>query len=147
MENNEKILLSWKIHMAKRNPAKAVSVLILILICAYFIHFTMEDFFFTVVAVFVLLIMVLPYYLPTTFVLTENGITKKMLLSKQNRSWKEFNRYDLEKNIIKLYTMKKKSRLDNYRSFLLICNKNKDEVLTIVEKKLSETKIAEEKQA
>lgn len=136
MENNEKELLTWKIHMAKRNPAKAVSVLILILICAYFIHFTMEDLFFTVIASFVLLIMVLPYYLPTTFILTESGIMKKMLFSKQNRSWSEFNRYDIENNIIKLYTMKKKSRLDNYRSFLIICNNNKDNVLKIVQEKV-----------
>ena len=145
MEEN-KALLSWKIHMAKRNPARAVSVFILILICAYFIHVTMEDFFFTLVSTFVLIIMVLPYYLPTTYILTESGIEKKMLFSRQKRSWSEFNRYAVEKNIIKLFTMKKESRLDNYRSFLLICNKNKDEVLPIVKNKLQSNEITEEKQ-
>ena len=142
-----KILLSWKIHMAKRNPTRAISVLILILICAYFIQFTMEDLFFTIIAFFVLAIMVLPYYLPTTYVMTDEGIEKNMLFSKQKRSWSEFNRFAVEKNLIKLYTMKKKSRLDNYRSLLVICNKNKDEVLTIVKNKLPQVENAEEKQA
>lgn len=147
-KNNESpVLISWTIHLARRNPARAISVLILILICAYFIHLTMEDFFFTLISTVVLLLMVLPYYLPTTFALSEEGISRKMLFSKQKRSWGEFNRYSVDKNTIKLYTMKKESRLDNYRSFLLICNKNKDEVLSIVDNKLSELKNTEEKQA
>jgi len=130
--------------MAKRNPTRAVAVLILIFICAYFIHFTMEDLFFTIVALFVLLIMVLPYYLPTSFILTDEGVEKNMLFSKQKRSWSEFSRYSVEKNVIKLFTMKKESRLDNYRSLLIICNKNKDEVIAVVkEKTKAETKVDE----
>ena len=140
MSNNHTdspVLLSWTIHMARRNPSRAVSVIILILICAYFIHFTMEDIFFTLISFFVLMIMVLPYYLPTTYTLSDEGIEKKMLFSTQKRSWSEFNRYSVDKNNIKLFTMKKESRLDNYRSLLLICNKNKDEVLAIIDNKLS----------
>ncbi|MEA2076421.1 MAG: hypothetical protein U9O95_00195 [Candidatus Marinimicrobia bacterium] len=129
-------LLSWKIHMARRNPSRAIAVAILILICSYFIFYTMEDFFFTFIATFVLIIMVLPYYLPTTYMLTEKGVRRKMLFSNQSRAWSEFNRYDSNKNTIKLYTMKQSSRLDNYRSFLLICNKNKEQVIEIIEKKL-----------
>ena len=130
-------LLSWKIHMARRNPSRAIAVAVLILICSYFIYYTMEDFFFTFIATFVLIIMVLPYYLPTTYILTEAGVRRKMLFSNQDRAWSEFNRYDTDKNTIKLYTMKQSSRLDNYRSFLLICNKNKEQVVEIVEKQLS----------
>ncbi|MCF7832494.1 MAG: hypothetical protein K9N05_02810 [Candidatus Marinimicrobia bacterium] len=129
-------LLSWKIHMSRRNPSRAIAVVILILICSYFIFYTMEDFFFTFIATIVLIIMVLPYYLPTTFSLTEEGITRKMLFSKQSRAWNEFNRYDSDKNTIKLYTMKQSSRLDNYRSFLIICNKNKDDVMKIVQENI-----------
>ena len=129
-------ILSWKIHMARRNPSRAIAVAILILICSYFIYYTMEDFFFTLIATFVLIIMVIPYYLPTTYLLTEVGVTRKMLFSKQSRAWSEFNRYNSDKNTIQLYTMKKSSRLDNYRSFLLICNKNKEQIIKIVENKL-----------
>ena len=123
--------------MARHNPSRAIAVAILILICSYFIYYTMEDFFFTLIATFVLIIMVIPYYLPTTYLLTEEGIMRKMLFSKQSRAWSEFNRYNSDKNTIQLYTMKKSSRLDNYRSFLLICNKNKEQIIKIVENKLS----------
>lgn len=138
-------LLSWKIHMARRNPSRSIAVVILILICSYFIFYTMEDFFFTLIATFVLIIMVLPYYLPTTYTLTEEGVRRKMLFSNQSRAWSEFNRYDSDKNAIKLYTMKQSSRLDNYRSFLLICNKNKEQVIEIIEKKLPSIENPDEK--
>ena len=129
-------LLSWKIHMARRNPSRAIAVAILIIICSYFIFYTMEDFFFTFISTIVLIIMVIPYYLPTTYILTEEGVRRKMLFSNQSRAWSEFNRYDSDKNNVKLYTMKQSSRLDNYRSFLLICNKNKDEVMKIVQENI-----------
>ena len=129
-------LLSWKIHMARRNPSRAIAVAILIIICSYFIFYTMEDFFFTFISTIVLIIMVIPYYLPTTYILTEEGVRRKMLFSNQSRAWSEFNRYASDKNNVKLYTMKQSSRLDNYRSFLLICNKNKEQVIEIVDKKL-----------
>lgn len=138
-------LLSWNIHMARRNLSRSIAVAILILICSYFIFYTMEDFFFTFIATFVLIIMVLPYYLPTTYTLTEEGVTRKMLFSKQSRAWSEFNRYKSDKNTIQLYTMKKSSRLDNYRSFLLICNKNKEQVIEIIEKKLPSIENPDEK--
>ena len=96
----------------------------------------MEDFFFTLISTVVLIIMVIPYYLPTTYTLTEEGVIRKMLFSNQSRAWSEFNRYDSENNTIKLYTMKKSSRLDNYRSFLIICNKNKDEVMKIIQENI-----------
>jgi hypothetical protein len=149
MENNGKTseLLSWKVHLSKKNRTKGIAVIVLILICSYFIYFTMEDFFFTLISTFVLIIMVLPYYLPSTYTLTDSEITKKMLFSKQRRMWSEFNRYDIDKNVIKLYTMKKASRLDNYRSFLLICNKNKDEVLAWVKKKVPEPRNGDNNQA
>ncbi len=129
-------LLSWKIHMARSNPTRAIAVIILILICSYFIFFTLEDVFLTLISTFVLLLMVLPYYLPVTYILSEEGVSKKMLFSNQSRSWKEFHRYKRDKNAIQLYTLKRKSRLDNYRSFLIICNKNKDEVMKIVQENI-----------
>lgn len=137
-------LLSWKIHMARRNPTRAIAVIILILICSYFIFFTLEDVFLTLISTFVLLVMVLPYYLPVTYILSEEGVTKKMLFSNQSRSWTEFHRYKRDKNAIQLYTLKRKSRLDNYRSFLLICDKNTEMVLEIVNKKIVSSENTEE---
>ena len=135
--NESSELLTWKIHMARKNASRAISVFILILICAYFVFITLEDPLLTFASVFVLIMMVLPYYLPVTYVFTEDGITKKMFLSKQSRKWTEFHRYKTDKNNILLYTLKKESRLDNYRSFLILCDKNKEQVLEIVEKKIT----------
>lgn len=130
------VLMTWKVHMAKNNISRAISVAIIILICVYFISMTVKDVFLPMVSFVVLVLMVLPYYLPNTFILTEEGIIKKMLFSKQSRTWEQFARYSVGKNVIQLYTLKKESRLDNYRSFLIICDKNKEEVLKIVEDKM-----------
>ncbi|MDZ7821429.1 MAG: hypothetical protein U5N26_06240 [Candidatus Marinimicrobia bacterium] len=130
------VLLSWKVWLAKKNPARAVSVAVLILICAYFVFFTTGDLLLTVIGAAVLMIMVLPYYLPTTFILTEEEVIKKMLFSTRARRWEEFRRFRADKRSVKLFTMEKPSRLDNYRAFLLICNKNIDEVLRIVKDRI-----------
>ncbi len=138
------ILLQWKVWLAKKNPVRALSVAVLIMICAYFVLFTTEDLLLTSIAAAVLVIMVIPYYLPITFILTDDGIIKKLPFSKKTRRWDEFHRFASDKNMIKLYTMEKPSRLDNYRSFLLICNKNKEDVLQIVKKKTADPGIISE---
>ncbi|MDD3966517.1 MAG: hypothetical protein WC372_02485 [Candidatus Neomarinimicrobiota bacterium] len=129
-------LLSWKVLMAKNNPARALSVAVIIFICSYFVFLTMKDVLLTVIALLVLLIMVLPYYLPVSYILTEEMIVKKMPFSRQQRRWEEFRRFDTAGNAIKLYTMSRASRLDNYRSFLIICKQNRDQVLEIVHRKI-----------
>jgi hypothetical protein len=129
-------LMTWKVHLASRNPARAASVIILILICVYFVAFSTSDIFLSSISAVVLILMVLPYYLPVTYILTDEGIIRKMFFSTQKRSWNEFHRYDIDKGSIKLYTMKQTSRLDNYRSFLLISNKNKEAIMEVVKKKI-----------
>lgn len=129
-------LLTWKVQLARRNLARSLSVAVLILICVYFVFFTTRDALLTLIAFLILTIMVLPYYLPMTYTMTDSGVVRKMLFSTHKRSWDEFHRYKTDKNSIMLYTMTQPSRLDNYRSFLLICNKNKEEVLKIVQGKI-----------
>ncbi len=129
-------LLTWKVQLARRNPARAISVLLLILICTYFVYFTLNDILLSLIAFLVLFLMVIPYYVPVTFIFTDESIIRKMPFSKQVRYWNEFKRYDIDKNTVKLYTMSQSSRLDNYRSLLLICSKNSEDVLAIVSEKI-----------
>lgn len=135
-KNTSEVLFSWKIFLAARNPARAISAAVIILICVYFVHLTLQDLLLSMIAFTVLLLMVLPYYLPVRFILSEKGITKIMPFSKQFRRWEEFHRFDHDKNNIKLYTMNKESHLDNYRSFLLISGKHTEKVLEIVGRKI-----------
>lgn len=131
------VLLRWKILMAKRNPARAIAVAVIVLICTYFVFLTLQEVLLTVIALIVLLLMVLPYYLPMTYILTAEEVIKKMPFFRQKRRWEEFRRYDTSKNAIKLYTMSHVSRLDNYRSLLIICPNNHDRVLEIIQRKIS----------
>jgi hypothetical protein len=135
-KSSSKELLSWSIFLARRNPVRAIAVASIIIICTYFVHLTLQDLLLSVIAFIVLVLMVIPYYLPVRFILTEEGIIKKMPLSRQFRRWTEFHRYDCDKKSIKLYTMNRVSRLDNYRAFLIIANKNLPQVLEIVRDKI-----------
>ncbi|MDZ7795699.1 MAG: hypothetical protein U5N56_01050 [Candidatus Marinimicrobia bacterium] len=76
-------LLQWKVWLAKKNPVRALSVAVLIMICAYFVFFTTEDLLLTSIATAILVIMVIPYYLPITFILTDDKIIKRMPFSKK----------------------------------------------------------------
>lgn len=135
-KNTRHELISWKLYLAAQNPARAIAAAAIILICTYFVHLTLKDLLLSIIAFIVLFLMVLPYYLPVRFTLYEEGVGKKMPLSKQFRSWDEFHRYDHDKRNIKLYTMNRESRLDNYRSFLLITGKNTEKVIEIVRRKI-----------
>ncbi len=133
---NNKSLLSWKINMVKQNPAKGVSVAVFILALSVFAGTTADNVLFVFISFIVLGIYVLPYYLPVTYTLTETSVIIKTGWMKKERNWSEFRRWEQSGNAVKLYTMKNRSRLDNYRAWLLRTGQRIDDVVTIVSEKI-----------
>jgi len=136
---NDDILMTWKIHMVKQNPGKGVSVFIFILAVSFFAGVAGESLIFLFLSLLVLGSYVLPYFVPVSYTLTEKGITIRTGWMTKERDWKEFRRWERSGNAIKLYTMKKPSRLDNYRAWLLRTGQKGDEVEAIVARKIVNT--------
>ena len=138
---NEPILLQWRLFLAKQNPGKAVSVFFLIIICTWFVNQGTHDVFLTLATFFVLFMAVSSYYVPVTYIVTEEKIYKQSLFFRQSRNWSDFRRYEQQKSSIKLYTMARPSKLDNYRAFLVLCPVIKLKAfLTIADRKIHENR-------
>jgi len=133
---SDKPLLSWKINMVKQNPAKGVSVAVFIIALSIFSGIAADNVLFVFLSFFILGLYVLPYYLPVTYTLTETSVMIKTGWMKKKREWGEFRRWEKSSKAIKLYTLKKPSRLDNYRAWLLRTGQKTEEVLTIVSEKI-----------
>lgn len=125
--------------MVKQNPGKGVSVFIFILAVSFFAGVAGESLIFLFLSLLVLGSYVLPYFVPVSYTLTEKGITIRTGWMTKERDWKEFRRWERSGNAIKLYTMKKPSRLDNYRAWLLRTGQKGDEVEAIVARKIVNT--------
>lgn len=134
---SDKTLLSWKINMVRQNPAKGVSVAIFILALSIFAGIAADNVLFVLISFIVLGIYVLPYYLTVTYTLTEMSVIIKTGWMKKERGWGEFRRWDQSGKAVKLYTLNKPSRMDNYRAWLLRTGQKTEEVIAIVSEKIS----------
>lgn len=131
------IRMEWRIFLAKQNRGKAVSVVILILICAYLVYLGTEDTLLSLASLLILFLAVSSYYVPVRYLFTDTHIYRLTQFSRQSRQWEAFHNYQINGNYIRLTTMTKASRMDNYRGMLLICpTRKKDEILAFIETKI-----------
>ncbi len=91
-----------------------------------------------VVAVVLIGGSILPYFLPTTYVLTEKGISVRSLFTRQNKRWDQYRSFSVDKHGVFLSPFDTPSRLENFRGIYLRFHRNKEEVVTFVEKRLGE---------
>lgn len=82
---------------------------------------------------------ILPYFLPTTYVLSEKEITVRSLFTRKNKKWTDYKRFSVDNHGVFLSPFSKPSRLENFRGIYLRFHQNRDEVVTFVERKLAGT--------
>lgn len=134
---NNHTLLQWRIYPFKKNPLKGIVAGIFILMVSIYSGMLMNSILFSFIILIVFFIFVLlPYYFSTKFILTEKKIIIQNAFLKKEQKWEYFRRFDYDKKVIKIFTSLKASRLDNYRSFNLIFNNNREQVIEIVKRKI-----------
>ncbi len=134
---NNHTLLQWQIYPFKKNPLKGIVAGIFILMVSIYSGMLMNSILFSFIILIVFFIFVLlPYYFSTKFILTEKKIIIQNAFLKKEQKWEYFRRFDYDKKVIKIFTSLKASRLDNYRSFNLIFNNNREQVIEIVKRKI-----------
>ncbi|MEA1985955.1 MAG: hypothetical protein U9N76_00520 [Candidatus Marinimicrobia bacterium] len=142
--STNQILIQWQIYPLKKNPAKGIVVGVFILIISTYSAMLMGNIaFFLIILMVFFIFVLLPYYLPTKYILTEKKIIIKNGPSKKEREWQYIKRFDYDKKMLKLFTTTKTNRLDNYRALTLIFNNNREEVIKIVENKISNNNVLE----
>lgn len=77
-------------------------------------------------AAMLLLLLMGPYFLPTSYALSPRGITKRFPLFNRQRPWEAYKRYALLQGGVFLGTFPHPSRLDSFRGDFLRFNKQTD---------------------
>ena len=135
--NLNEILLKWQVYPIKENPLKGIVVGIFILVVSIYSSMLIGNMAFLIIILIVLFMFVLlPYYLPTKFILTNKKVIIKNGPFKKEREWKSFRRFDYDKKMLKLFSNSTPSRLDNYRTLTLIFNQNNSQVIEIIKNKI-----------
>lgn len=80
---------------------------------------------------------ILPYFLPTKYVLSEKGISVRSIFTRQNKNWGDYKSFSVDTHGIFLSPFSKPSRLENFRGIYLRFHKNRDEVVAFVKRMLA----------
>jgi len=119
--------LEWTVHIARRDPLKAAAVFIFISALSLFSGLVLSSVFFSFFAFAVLLISLMSYFFPVYYRLDTEGVGIRILFHRRQRPWADFKRWETDGKSIKLMTMKTRSRLENYRGWLIHTEADKRE--------------------
>jgi hypothetical protein len=79
---------------------------------------------------------ILPYFLPTQYALSDEGITVRSIFTRQKKRWNDYKSYYVDAHGIFLSPFEKPSRLENYRGMYIRFHRNRDEVISYVKQKM-----------
>lgn len=80
---------------------------------------SLESGFLTVLAVVILLVGVAPFWLPTTYVLTDVGVEERRALRTKTRDWKHMRRYQVGPGAALVSPFARPSWMDRYRGLIM----------------------------
>ncbi len=80
---------------------------------------------------------ILPYFLPTKYMLSEKGISVRSFFTRQNKKWGDYKSFSIDTHGVFLSPFNKPSRLENFRGIYLRFHKNRDEVVAFVKRMIA----------
>lgn len=132
--------LRWRAWPAARNPRLAVAVGALVVIVAIVVGLAFRGVFWVAVAVLFLGGSLIPFFGPTWYELTEDGVTVRGVLYRTSKEWTAFRACRSDDESVLLSPFSRPSRLDAFRGVVLRFDGNKDEVMAFVQRKLPHPK-------
>ncbi len=132
--DKEKVITEWSVHRVRQEPRKLVILIVLLLLSNAFLLLVFPEIyrsfpFLILLGNVMLLGSVSDYLFPVRFTLTEEGAAYRNLLFKKRISWSNVRNCYLSETGIKLSPLEKRSRLENFRGFVLLFNNNREEVI------------------
>lgn len=129
--------MEWTVYPYKQDKKKTILAIILIILILVFIYFTLGGLFWALLAGLLLIGSVSSYFLPTSFRVTNDGLTVKTKGRESEFEWDYFKRYHIFDDGIALSPYKEPSRLDNYRGvFLRFGDADPEKIKELVREKL-----------
>lgn len=122
--------LQWTVHPARRSPALAVAVGVLVALVLVLVYVSFRQIGAVLLSAAFLLGSLAPYWAPTRFDLTPEGIAVfGPLPVRQWRPWTDFRAFESAANGVLVTPFLRPSRLDNFRSVFLRTEDNRRAVV------------------
>jgi len=130
-------VLRWSILPAKKSRKKTWGLLVFLGVFLPAITL-FYGFFGLFLAVLLLSLSLLPFFLRTRYELNEDEVIVKKPYSRVRKEWSHFRSFYPDKNGVLLSPFVKPSRLENFRGVYILLGEDRDEVLRFVERKIAE---------
>ncbi len=127
--------MEWESFPAREEPKKAVGVGLFILIFSIFLSIIWGT-VFGILSIILLGLSLFPYFTITHYILSDEGIVVKKTFYTIKKKWADVRSFYPDKNGVLLSPFLTTTRLENYRGLYLRFNKNREEVLSYLEKKI-----------
>jgi len=141
-DTEAEVLYSWRVFPAEAHPKKTVfvasAIILLSLASGWYAGAPLG-----VLAVLLLSGSLWPFFMPTTYRFTTEGIEQQRWPTTQKRSWSYFRRFDVDPRGILMSPFKTPSRLDPFRGMYLLTANDREELIAIIESKVGVQREAE----
>lgn len=128
-------MIEWRSLPAKEEPRKTAYLIAFIVFLGVGLYYTWGV-WWTLLGMFLLVVNILPYFLPTTYVMNDRGVYKKGFFVTQFRGWESIKSYYVDKYGVLLSPFDKPNRLENFRGMYVRFKGNKEQVIEFIRKKV-----------
>jgi len=125
-------LLEWRVHLARRQPARALVALVLVLVAAAAAGVIMGSPVFGLVVGLLLLGAIAEHLFPIYYCVSPEGVSARNLWSVRRMRWSQVRRCLRDDHGIKLSPLARPSRLEAYRGVYLWLDGNEEAVLSLI---------------
>jgi hypothetical protein len=112
--------LQWKVHPIKGDFKKSLFLIILIIFISILVFISFDSILLGLLGLFLLVFSMRQFFLPTYYILNQEGVIVRFAGLTTKRKWSYFKRFFVDKNGILLSPFDKKSALENFRGIYLI---------------------------
>ncbi len=136
---DDKVIAEWSVHRIRQDPRKMSAVILLLILAntlLLLIHRALYSAFPYLVLLgnLILIGSLSDYLFPVRFRLTSEGADYRNLILKKRISWAQVRNCYVSDQGIKLSPLKRSSRLESFRGFVLLFNNNREEVIEHVKR-------------
>ncbi len=130
--------LTWRVHLAKEQPARAVIAAGISLLVVVMVGLLTLNLFWPLFSLAFLVGSLHDFFFPMTYAMTERGVSARGFASHRVLEWDRARRYFVLPDGVKVSPLNGPSRLEDYRGVFLRCSgETRDRVVAIVQDRLT----------
>jgi len=126
--------LSWTAWPAGRSPLRAAIAAGFLVLLGWTLESMFHAPYFTVLGVLLVWGQIAGFFLPTRYVLTDEGVSVAGLVARKHKAWSDFRSVHADREGVLLSPFPARSRLERFRGLSLQFHDNRDEVMAFVER-------------